>query len=149
VPIDVGFYHCTRAPAVEVAVKLAAKALASGERLLMVGERAQLDALDKALWVQDPDSFLAHGFAGTADDPEQPILLSEQPVAGNGARLLLLVEAGVPAELGGFDRVLNLFEEGGAAHQRARADWKALGGREGVARTYWQQTERGGWEKHG
>ncbi|MGL6044226.1 MAG: DNA polymerase III subunit chi, partial [Sandaracinobacteroides sp.] len=49
-PTDIGFYHCTRAPALEVAVKLAAKALQAGQRLLVVGERARLEALDTALW---------------------------------------------------------------------------------------------------
>jgi DNA polymerase-3 subunit chi len=149
VPTEIGFYHCTRAPALEVAVKLAAKVLSTGQRLLVVGERPRLEALDQLLWTADAASFLPHGIAGGAHDAEQPVLLAEAPEAVNGARLLMLLEMGVPAELGGFDRVLNLFEEGSPAQARARADWKALGAREDMERTYWQQTERGGWDKRG
>ena len=157
-PLDIGFYHCTRAPAAEVAVRLSAKVLESGGRLLVVGERPRLEALDKALWALVPDSFLPHALAGGEFDSEQPILLAEtaEPVNGapphgaaNGARLLLSLEAGVPGDMDGFERVLNLFEDGSAAHERARLDWKALGSRDGLTRSYWQQNERGGWEKRG
>jgi DNA polymerase-3 subunit chi len=144
---DIGFYHCTRAPAREVAVKLAAKAHAQGLRLLVLGERAGLEALDAALWTDRPDSFLAHGLAGGPHDADQPILLSETVDRPNGATLLLSLEAGLPDALDGFDRVLNLFEDGTPAHERARADWKALVARQGLTRSYWQQTDRGGWEK--
>lgn len=147
--VDVGFYHCTRDPAGLVAVRLAAKAVAAGQRLLIVAESARLETLDRALWEADADSFLAHGIAGTDDDGLQPILLSDQAVPGNGARLLMLLEHGLPAAFDQFERVFHLFEEGGAAHARARLDWKAVGQREGVERSYWQQTERGGWARRG
>jgi DNA polymerase-3 subunit chi len=146
-PLDIGFYHCTRAPAADVAVRLSAKALEGGQRLLVIGAPDRLAALDKALWTLIPDSFLAHGMAGSAQDADQPILLSETVEPVNGARLLLSLEAGVPGGMDGFDRVLNLFEDGTPAHERARLDWKALSTREGLTRSYWQQTERGGWEK--
>jgi DNA polymerase III subunit chi len=94
-------------------------------------------------------SFLPHGRAGGPHDGDQPILLAETPDPANGAVLLLSLEAGIPADMTRFERVLNLFEEGSPAHSRARADWKALADRDGVERSYWQQTERGGWEKRG
>ena len=144
---DIGFYHCTRAPALHVAVRLAAKAHAQGQRLLIMGTAAQLAALDKALWTDDPESFLPHAVAGGPQDADQPILLSPEPEPANGARLLMLLEVGLPGSFDAFDRVLNLFNDGSEAHTRARADWKALGSRDGVQRSYWQQTGRGGWEK--
>lgn len=146
---DIGFYHCTRAPAVDVAVRLIAKAYAAGARILVTGAPAGLAALDKALWTTDAESFLPHALAGAADDGAQPILLAETAEAANGATMLLSLQAGIPAGFEQFQRVLNLFEEGGEAHQRARADWKALGGLSGATRTYWQQKEGGGWEKMG
>jgi len=134
-------------PALEVAVRLAEKALGQGKRLLIVGDRARLEELDRLLWTQADHSFLPHALAGGPHDSEQPILLAETPEPANGAPLLLSLEAGIPADLSAFERVLNLFEDGTAAHSRARADWKALADRDGVVRSYWQQTERGGWEK--
>jgi DNA polymerase-3 subunit chi len=145
--MEVGFYHCTRAPAREVAVRLVARAHGSGQRLLVVGEPERLQALDRALWVNDPASFLPHGMAGEGHEAEQPILLSEAPEPANGARLLMLLETGLPAGFDRFERVLNLFEDGSDAHARARADWKALGARDGVSRIYWQQKDGGGWEQ--
>ena len=144
---DIGFYHCTRAPAVEVAVRLIAKAHAAGARILVTGAPAGLAALDKALWTADAESFLPHAMAGAAEDGEQPILLSETAAAANDATLLVALQSGVPSGFDRYARILNLFEEGGEAHQRARADWKALGGVPGVTRTYWQQKDGGGWEK--
>jgi len=128
-------------------VRLAEKALGQGKRLLIVGDRARLEELDRLLWTQADHSFLPHALAGGPHDSEQPILLAETPEPANGAPLLLSLEAGIPADLSAFERVLNLFEDGTAAHSRARADWKALADRDGVVRSYWQQTERGGWEK--
>jgi DNA polymerase III subunit chi len=128
-------------------VRLADKAHASGKRLLIVGERARLEELDRLLWTFIDNSFLPHALAGGPHDADQPILLAEAPEPANGATLLLSLEAGIPADLSRFERVLNLFEDGTPAHSRARADWKALADREGLVRSYWQQTERGGWDK--
>ena len=143
--VEIGFYHCARQPASTVAVKLAARAVASGERLLVVGGADALAALDVALWAEE--GFLAHAVAGGPDDAEQPILLSERMEAVNGAAFLMLLETGLPPEFDAFRRVFNLFDDGGEAHTRARADWKAISAREGVERTYWQQKPGGGWEK--
>ncbi len=144
---DVGFYHCTRQPASAVAVKLAARAVASGERLLVIGSGERLAALDMALWAEE--GFLAHGFAGGPDDAQQPILLSERVDAAAGAPFLMLLQTGLPPEFQAFRRVFNLFDDGSDAHARARTDWKAISAREGVTRTYWQQKPGGGWEKKG
>lgn len=146
---DVGFYHCTRAPAGSVAVQLAAKAHARGLRLLVIGSADRLEALDRALWVADPQSFLPHAIAGGPHDAHQPILLSQTPEPLNGARLLMVLASGLPAGFGSFDRVLNLFDDGSEAHERARIDWKALGSRDNVQRSYWRQAGQAGWEKMG
>ena len=143
--VEVSFYHCTRQPASAVAVKLAARALASGERLLVIGSSDRLAGLDAALWAEE--GFLAHGFAGGDDDAAQPILLAERLVAAPGTAFLMLLETGLPPEFDAFRRVFNLFDDGTEAHTRARMDWKAISSREGVARAYWQQKAGGGWEK--
>jgi DNA polymerase-3 subunit chi len=144
--VDLGFYHCTRQPMGRVAVQLCQRAFAERQRLLVVGAADDLAALDRALWVDDPGSFLPHGSAGGADDAAQPILLSETPDPANGAHLLLLLGVGLPPDFAAFGRVLNLFDDGSPAHERARADWRATGSRDGLRRSYWQQAARG-WTK--
>ena len=146
---DIGFYHCTRAPVVAVGVRLIAKACAAGTRVVVTGDDSHLAAIDKALWADDPESFLPHAMAGDADDAAQPVLLSATAGPANGATLLVSLAAGLPAGFDHFTRVLNLFEDGSDAHVRARADWKALAGLSAVSRSYWQQKEQGGWEKKG
>ena len=130
-----------------MAIRLAEKVLAGGQRLLVIGARDRLEQLDKLMWTYADHSFLPHALAGGAHDADQPVLLSETVEPANGAKLLLSLEAGVPAALDSFDRLLNLFEDGSPAHTRARADWKALADRDGLTRSYWQQTDKGGWQK--
>jgi DNA polymerase-3 subunit chi len=148
-PVEVGFYHCTRQPAATVAVRLAERVLADRQRLLILGEAAVLDALDRALWTGDAAGFLPHGRAdGEAgvDAADQPILLSDRADPVNGAALLMAVGTGVPPEFGRFSRILTLFDDGSSAHERARADWRALSDRPDVKCVYWQQSAKG-WER--
>jgi DNA polymerase-3 subunit chi len=137
---EVAFYHCTRAPAETVAIRLSAKAYQSGARLLLVSDAATLASLDRRLWTDDEASFLPHGLA---DDnaAHHPILLSETPEPLNAATLLLLVSHPLP-EVRPFSRTLHLFDHGSPAHARARTEWKSLSPE---TRTYWQQDEKGRW----
>lgn len=141
---DVAFYHCTRSPAESVAVQLAARAYASGARLLVVGSAQTLGSLDQRLWTDMPDSFIPHGRVD-ADAARHPVLLAESPEPLNGASMLLLVAHPLPEALP-FARVLHLFEDGSEAHARARTEWKRL---PAAARTYWQQDAGGRWERKG
>lgn len=127
-------------------MKLAAKAHASGQRLLLVADAALIDSLDARLWADDPASFLPHGVHGTGDEAEQPILLADSAVEGNGATLLMLLDRPLPEAPARFTRILTLFEDGTAGHARARAEWKAVGSQDAMTRAYWQQTDRG-WRK--
>lgn len=132
-------------------MRLAGKAHAAGQRLLMVADRGALDGLDRLLWTLDPASFLPHAIAGTMDDCDQPILLAPEAVAPapNGARLLMLVGQPLPAEADRFERILLLFEDGSPAHVRARADWRTTAADARLRRSYWQQTDGGGWKRKG
>ena len=141
----VSFYHCTREPLLLVVPKLAAKAYASGHRLLIRADDVLLDALDEALWTFDTASFLPHG----RDDADlQPILLRNIAVPLNGADVLMQCAVALPEPLDAWARVLHIFEDGSEAHAGARTEWKTLGAA-GVARTYWRQDASGRWEEAG
>ena len=140
---EVGFYHCTRTPAEDAAVRLAGRAYGAGHRVLLVADPETLARLDDRLWAEPEASFLPHGL----DDPlNQPVHLSESFEPANGATLLLSVAAGLPPEPARFQRVINLFDDATPAHARARTDWRALAGREGVEPCYWRQ-QGGRWVK--
>jgi DNA polymerase-3 subunit chi len=144
--LRVDFYQLSRDPAEGVLPQLAAKTIEAGERLLVVSDDdAQLARISDALWSRK-EAFLAHGLAGGGHDARQPILLSRDSVAGNGARFVALAD-GQWREVGdGFTRVLYLFDDG--TLKAARDCWRALKDREGLARHFWRQ-EGGGWTQAG
>ena len=132
----VDFYQLSRDPAEKALVLLARKTLGAGERLLVVSQDAdQLGRIDRALWEEEPESFLAHGLAGGEHDAVQPILLSEAAEPANGARFCAITD-GVWRE-GEFARTLFLFDD--ATIAAARQCWVMLGQREGVERKFWKQ----------
>ncbi|MFD2578676.1 DNA polymerase III subunit chi [Novosphingobium colocasiae] len=91
--MQVDFYHLTRDPLGGALALIAGKATAGGERMVVVsGDAAQRKALSQALWSASPTSFLANGEADEPHAERQPIVLSDQPVAVNGARFLAIVD---------------------------------------------------------
>ncbi len=134
----VDFYHLVALPVERVLPSIAEKVLASGGRLLVVGE--PLDVLDKALWTHSPDSFLPHG----RDNPEvQPILLSADPKPLNGAANIALADGVWRDEALGFERAFYFFDAGRL--DDARSAWRTLKGRDGVDTRYWKQSDTGRW----
>src|SRR5688572_31576125 len=89
---------------VETALPRIAKSVkGAGERLLVVSDDAeQLAALDKALWEQFPEDFLAHGRAGEAHAERQPLLLGETCAAENEARYVAFADGKWREEAFGF-----------------------------------------------
>ncbi|MEL6800175.1 MAG: DNA polymerase III subunit chi, partial [Pseudomonadota bacterium] len=141
------FYHLTRSPLEATLPMLLGKALGAGWRVAVRGvEDTRLDWLDEKLWLGD--GFLPHGRAGGEFDAEQPVLLTTDTEAANGAVCLMAVDGAVVAadEVAALERVCILFDgNDGDAVQAARDQWKALTGA-GCAAQYWSQ-EGGGWEK--
>ena len=144
---EIGFYHLTRT-ALDVALpKLLGRVLDTGGRAVVkASSEERIAALDTALWLcPDPD-WLPHGSRATGEADLQPICLTTEEDAPNGARHLFLVEGATSARLDAFGRVFDLFDgrddEAVAAARQRWASAKAAG----HVLTYWRQTERG-WEK--
>nr|WP_294507209.1 DNA polymerase III subunit chi [uncultured Rhodopila sp.] len=142
---EIGFYHLTRSTLTQALPRLLTRTLASGQRALVLGKTAEgLDALSAALWAQ-PD-WLPHGSAADGDADIQPIWLSIEPKALNGARFLFVVEQADWPGLDQFDRVFSLFDGNSQpAVEAARESWRAAKAA-GHTLTYWQQTETS-WQK--
>ncbi|KAA2214197.1 DNA polymerase III subunit chi [Teichococcus oryzae] len=145
---EIGFYHLTRTPMEAALPKLLGRVLAQGGRaVVQLGDAARLDSLDASLWLcADPD-WLPHGSARSTGNPDlQPIWLTTEEEAPNGARFLFLVDGASSSRLEAFDRVFDLFDGGDeAAVQAARQRWSAARAA-GHSLTYWQQEERG-WQR--
>ncbi|HYD38565.1 MAG TPA: DNA polymerase III subunit chi [Allosphingosinicella sp.] len=136
----VDFYHLTARPLEQVLPSVCEKVLAGGERLLVVAEEGLLARLDEALWSYSKDSFLPHG----RERPEsQPVLLSAEVAAVNGATHIALADGRWRDEALGFERAFYFFDESG--RESARDAWRALKDRPEAEARYWKQDERGKW----
>lgn len=132
----VDFYQLTKDPAEQVLPQIARNTLKAGERLLVVSDdAAQLKRASEALWTRLPETFLANGHAADPHADRQPILLSADVAAVNGAKFMALAD-GVWRD-GDFARVFLLFPPDRI--DDARGCWRMLGQREGVERRYWRQ----------
>jgi len=125
------------------------KSLERGWRAVVeTSSRERATALDAMLWSFRDDSFLPHGIAGDATDPDQPVLITTDEGNANTAQVRFFVDRAVPQTGEGYQRIVYLFSgHDPDAVGEAREAWKAL--REGNDLTYWQQDENGRWVKRG
>ncbi|MEA3064740.1 MAG: polymerase subunit chi [Sphingomonadales bacterium] len=136
----VDFYHLTASPLERALPSIAEKVLAGGGQLLVVAEPGLLARLDEQLWSYAKDSFLPHG----RERPEsQPVLLSPEPEAANGATNVALADGRWRDEALGFERTFYFFDNDG--RDAAREAWRALKTKPEVEARYWKQDERGKW----
>jgi DNA polymerase-3 subunit chi len=144
---EIGFYHLTRTGPDQALPALLGRTLAAGQRAVVIcSSPARVAELDQALWTCPQPDWLPHGHAGTGEADLQPIWLTTEDEAPNGARFLFLVDAANSARLGEFDRVFDLFDGNDeVALAAARARWRAAK-EAGHTLAYWQQGERG-WER--
>ena len=146
---EIGFYHLTKTALEPALGQLLTKVLESGKRaVVMASSSERVEALTKGLWTYRTDSFLPHGSSKDGHAEDQPVYLTEKPDVPNGASVLVLVDNAAADPLPeGIERVLIMFDgQDETAVAGARAQWKLYQDR-GEKLVYWQQTERGGWNK--
>ena len=145
---EVLFYHLDRQPLERVLPELLEKCLERGWRaVVQFGSEERCAAIDAHLWTYREDSFLPHGAEQGPHAARQPVLLTLEADAANGATVRFVVDgAGIPA-LDGVDRLVMMFDGHDQDQlESARMQWKTLKG-EGHSLTYWQQTPDRRWEK--
>lgn len=135
----IGFYHLTAVPLERALPRICERVVGDGGRLLIVADGDLAERLDGLLWTYDPASFLPHGREGA----DQPILISEDVAAANGAINVALADGQWRDEALAFERIFYLFDDSRLSD--ARAAWRQLKGREGATLSYWKQDERGKW----
>lgn len=145
---DVRFYHLQRRSLEETLPQLLEKILERGSRaVVMAGSDERVEALATHLWTYDQRAFLPHGTARDGNAAEQPVWLTSSEENPNGADVLVLADGATVQDIAGFKICCELFDGNDAdAVSAARARWKEYAAA-GHTVTYWQQTDRGGWEK--
>jgi len=114
--------------------------------VIETSSRERAEALDAMLWTYRDDSFLPHGIAGDASDPDQPVLIATDDGNANAAQVRFFVDRSVPHSGEGYARIVYMFSgHDPDAVTEAREAWKAL--RDGNELTYWQQDDAGRWVK--
>jgi len=144
---EIGFYHLTRTSSDQALPPLLGRTLSAGQRaVVLCGSAERVAALDAALWLCPEPDWLPHGSAATGQADLQPIWLTTEDEAPNGARFLFTLDGAQSQRLDQFDRVFDLFSGADeTAVVAARERWKAAKAA-GHNLTYWQQTQKG-WEK--
>ncbi len=142
------FYHLERQPLESVLPQLLERTLERGWRaVVQAGSEERLEALDQHLWTWADASFIPHGRAQDGLAERQPVFLTTGSDNPNGATVRFLVDGAEPPDPTGYTRLVLVFDgRDETAVAAARAHWKRLKER-GCVVTYWQQGERGGWEK--
>lgn len=147
---EVLFYHLDRQPLERVLPDLLEKCLERGWRVVVqVGSDERRDALDAHLWTYREESFLPHGTAKDGSAEAQPIFLTVGTENPNAATVRFLADGVEMSDAQAYQRIVILFDGNDEdAVKRARASWVAVK-EQGHEATYWQQSERGRWEKKG
>lgn len=145
---EVGFYHLQRSSLDEALPKLLEKVVELGHRVVLIaGSDERVDALNDLLWTYEERSWLPHGSAADGHADRQPVYLTTREENPNGADVLVLVDGVEAGFLAGFARVVDMFDGGDdQAVAAARGRWKRCRA-QGLTLAYWQQGQRGGWER--
>lgn len=145
---EVLFYHLERSPLERVLPGLLEKTLERGWRAVVQGgSQERIETLDSILWTYREDSFLPHGTARDDHSDAQPVYLTCDNETPNGASVRFFVDGAESSDLGGYERVVFLFDgQDETAVAKAREQWTSAKDA-GHAVTYWQQDEQGKWQK--
>lgn len=147
-PTEVFFYHLEHRSLESVLPELLERTLARGwKAVVQTSSPERAEALDSHLWTYSDESFLPHATDRDGRAARQPVLLTAGPGNANGAQVRFLVDGAEAEDLSPYARAVFLFDgRDDAAVAGARRQWKAVQAA-GHEATYWQQNEKGRWEK--
>ncbi len=146
---EILFYHLQNQPLEAVLPTLLQKTLERGWRaVVQVTTEERLSALDDHLWTFTDESFLPHGTDREAHAANQPVLITLSNGNANGASIRFLAEgADLPPDIAAYQRIAILFDGTDVeALAIARDQWRKVK-EDGHEATYWQQDERGRWQR--
>ena len=146
---QVDFYHLTKSDMAEALVMLVKKCQLAGKKVLVQCPRPAAEAMDEALWTQDPDSWIPHGLDDAAGAAHAQAWIMSSP-EGNpvSAEFLFLLHGAERPDMTTFERVFNLFDGRSEAQvSQARAQWQEWRRHDALEMRYFAQDDEGRWEK--
>ena len=145
---EIRFYHLLHTALDRALPQLLERTQSRGWRAVVMARSSErIEALSGLLWTYSNDSFLPHGSAADGNAAEQPVWLTEADENPNGATVLFLTDGAVSSRVAGFDLACEMFDgNDDEAVAAARDRWREYLAA-GHHLTYWQQSDRGAWEK--
>jgi len=147
--MDYWFYHLEASTVQGVLPGLLEKTVQKGWRALIKMPPEQVQEMDDYLWTYKDDSFLPHGRDDEPQTEQQPITLTGVANDAEGYQAVFLLGG---AEIENMDSVKRcMVMINGRSQddiQRERKRWKALKETDADL-SYYQQNDRGAWEKKG
>lgn len=145
---EIRFYHLRTKTAEQALPEILMKALESGRRVVVkTADDKAAASLNDYLWTYNADSFLPHGINKDGNGPGQPVWITAGNDNPNGADTIIATGGAVPEKPEDFKLCCEMLEDRETEQlAAARQRWKSYKER-GFDLTYWQQTDRGGWEK--
>lgn len=121
---SVDFYF-NAADRLQVACRLAGKALAQGKRLLIYAPQPETaQGIDRLLWTWPATGFVPHCRAGEALAPDTPVLIAAEADAAAGCDILLNLGQDTPPAFERFERLLEVVARDAADRQAARERYR-------------------------
>ena len=147
-PTEILFYHLKHLPLERVLPGLLERTLERGWKAVVQGSsQERIEALDTLLWSYKEDTFLPHGREGDGAAERQPVYLTSTDDNPNAAEVRFLVDGAEGSGLEAYTRAVYIFDgQDDEAVARARDQWRNAQ-EAGHDVTYWQQDERGKWQK--
>ena len=148
---QVDFYHLESDAPEDVLLKLVAKSIDAGRKVLVQCPRPAAEGIDDALWSKDPESWIPHGL----DDAEgagrsQVWIVSNGEANPLNAEFLFLMHGAERADMSGFERVFNLFAGNSQTQlDQARTQWKSWKADKRFELRYMKQDDTGKWQISG
>ena len=105
----------------QVACRLAGKAMKQNQRVLVYAPQAELAArIDKMLWTWPATGFVPHCAVHAPLAPETPVLIASGEETPEGCEILLNLGADCPPHFERFPRLLEVIDEAGRDAGRSR-----------------------------
>lgn len=146
---ELRFYHLQNQSLEQALPALLSKAYSNGHKIVVrCASEQSVAKLNDLLWTYHPDSFLPHGSAKDGHADKQPIWVTAGNDNPNDADVVILTEGAIEEDFSGYNLSCQIFDgRDDSAVQNARALWKEHKDNDALKLTYWQQNERGGWDK--
>ncbi len=145
---EVRFYHLTKKTLEQALPDLLERVLDLGRKaVIKVANDEAIPLMSKHLWVCRRGGFFPHGIEGDNHPDYDPLWLTSKDDNPIGANTLVLTQGVEASNIEDYEIVCEMLNgQNDNEVKAARERWKIYKD-QGLELTYWQQSEKGAWDK--